>query len=135
MTEHKIVGPEQWQAARDELLQREKAHTRMGDELALQRRELPWVAIDKAYRFDTDDGPRTLAELFDGRSQLLVYHFMFGPSYQAGDPVNSSIADTLDALLPHLQARDVTLVLVSRAPLAKLQAYRRRMGCGKVAVS
>jgi len=128
MTEHKIVGPEQWQAARDELLQREKAHTRMGDELALQRRELPWVAIDKAYRFDTDDGSRTLAELFDRRSQLLVYHFMFGPSYQAGDPVNSSIADTLDALLPHLQARDVTLVLVSRAPLAKLQAYRRRMG-------
>jgi predicted dithiol-disulfide oxidoreductase (DUF899 family) len=128
MTEHKVVGRAEWQAARDELLQREKAHTRMGDELALQRRELPWVAIDKDYRFDTDDGPRTLAELFDGRSQLLVYHFMFGPSYQAGDPVNSSIADTLDALLPHLQARDVTLVLVSRAPLAKLQAYRRRMG-------
>jgi len=128
MTEHKVVGRAEWQAARDELLEREKAHTRMGDELALQRRELPWVAIDKDYRFDTDDGPRTLAELFDGRSQLLVYHFMFGPSYQAGDPVNSSIADTLDALLPHLQARDVTLVLVSRAPLAKLQAYRRRMG-------
>src|SRR5215212_4051808 len=128
MTEHKVVGRAEWQAARDELLQREKAHTGMGDELALQRRELPWVAIDKDYRFDTDDGPRTLAELFDGRSQLLVYHFMFGPSYQAGDPVNSSIADTLDALLPHLQARDVTLVLVSRAPLAKLQAYRRRMG-------
>jgi predicted dithiol-disulfide oxidoreductase (DUF899 family) len=128
MTEHKIVGPEQWQAARDELLQREKAHTRMGDELALQRRELPWVAIDKAYRFDTDDGSRTLAELFDGRSQLLVYHFMFGPSYQAGDPVNSSIADTLDAQLPHLQARDVTPLLVSQAPLAKLQAYKQRMG-------
>ena len=128
MTEHKVVGRAEWQAARDELLQREKAHTRMGDELALQRRELPWVAIDKDYRFDTDDGPRTLAELFDGRSQLLVYHFMFGPSYQAGDPVNSSIADTLDALLPHLQARDVTPVLVSQAPLELLQAYKRRMG-------
>ena len=128
MTEHKIVDPEQWQAARAELLEREKAHTRMGDELARQRRELPWVQVDKDYRFDTEKGPRTLAELFDGRSQLLVYHFMFGPSYQAGDPVNSSIADTLDALLPHLQARDVTVVLVSQAPLAKLQAYKRRMG-------
>jgi predicted dithiol-disulfide oxidoreductase (DUF899 family) len=100
----------------------------MGDELARQRRELPWVAIDKDYRFDTDDGTRTLAELFDGRSQLLVYHFMFGPAYQAGDPVNSSIADGLDGLLPHLHARDVTLLLVSRAPLAKLQAYKRWMG-------
>jgi predicted dithiol-disulfide oxidoreductase (DUF899 family) len=128
MTAHKIVGPEQWQAARDELLKREKEHTRLGDELARQRRQLPWVQLDKPYRFDTDDGPASLAELFDGRSQLLAYHFMFGPSYQAGDPVNSSIADTLDALAPHLQARDVTLVLVSQAPLAKLQAYKRRMG-------
>ncbi len=128
MTGHKVVSREEWQAAREELLGREKEHTRMGDELARQRRELPWVAIDKQYRFDTDDGTRTLAELFDGRSQLLVYHFMFGPSYQAGDPVNSSIADGLDALLPHLHARDVTLLLVSRAPLAKLQAYKRRMG-------
>jgi predicted dithiol-disulfide oxidoreductase (DUF899 family) len=128
MTGHKVVGREEWRAARDELLRREKEHTRMGDELARQRRELPWVAIDKEYRFDTDDGARTLAELFDGRSQLLVYHFMFGPSYQAGDPVNSSIADGLDGLLPHLHARDVTLLLVSRAPLAKLQAYKQRMG-------
>ena len=128
MTGHKVVGRAEWQAAREELLGREKEHTRMGDELARQRRELPWVAIDKEYRFDTDDGPRTLAELFDGRSQLLVYHFMFGPSYQAGDPVNSSIADGLDGLLPHLHARDVTLLLVSRAPLAKLQAYKQRMG-------
>jgi Bacterial protein of unknown function (DUF899) len=86
MTEHKVVGPEQWQAAREELLEREKVHTRMGDELARQRRELPWVAIDKPYRFDTDHGPASLAELFDDRSQLLVYHFMFGPSYQAGGP-------------------------------------------------
>jgi predicted dithiol-disulfide oxidoreductase (DUF899 family) len=128
MTEHKVVGRQEWQAARDELLVREKAHTRMGDELARQRRELPWVQLDKPYRFDTDQGPRTLAELFEGRSQLLVYHFMFGPSYQAGDPVNSSIADSLDALVPHLQARDVTPVLVSQAPLAKLQAYQQRMG-------
>jgi predicted dithiol-disulfide oxidoreductase (DUF899 family) len=128
MTAHTIVGPEQWQAAREELLQREKAHTRMGDELARQRRQLPWVQVDKPYRFDTQQGPASLAELFDGRSQLLVYHFMFGPSYQAGDPPNSSIADTLDALAPHLHARDVTPVLVSQAPLAKLQAYQRRMG-------
>jgi len=128
MTEHNVVDREEWQAARAELLVREKAHTRMGDELARQRRELPWVQVDNPYRFDTDHGPRTLAQLFHGRSQLLVYHFMFGPSYQAGDPVNSSIADTLDALLPHLQARDVTPVLVSQAPLAKLQAYKRRMG-------
>ena len=128
MTDHKVVGREEWQAAREELLVREKAHTRMGDELARQRRELPWVQLDKPYQFDTEEGPRTLAELFEGRSQLLVYHFMFGPSYVAGDPVNSSIADTLDALAPHLQARDVTPVLVSQAPLARLQAYQRRMG-------
>src|SRR5687768_2871889 len=128
MTNHRIGTREEWQAAREELLEREKEHTRMGDELARQRRELPWVPIEKEYRFDTDDGLRTLAELFDGRSQLLVYHFMFGPSYQAGDPVNSSIADSLDGLLPHLQARDVTLLLVSRAPLARLQAYKQRMG-------
>jgi predicted dithiol-disulfide oxidoreductase (DUF899 family) len=128
MTEHKVVDPQEWQAAREELLGREKAHTQMGDELARQRRELPWVQVDQDYRFDTQDGPRTLAELFDGRSQLLVYHFMFGPAYQAGDPVNSSIADTLDAQLPHLQARDVTPLLVSQAPLAKLQAYKQRMG-------
>jgi predicted dithiol-disulfide oxidoreductase (DUF899 family) len=128
MTAHTIVDPEQWQAAREELLGREKAHTRMGDELAHQRRALPWVRVDKQYRFDTEQGTRTLAELFDGRSQLLVYHFMFGPSYQAGDPVNSSIADTLDALVPHLQARDVTPVLVSQAPLEKLKAYQQRMG-------
>jgi predicted dithiol-disulfide oxidoreductase (DUF899 family) len=128
MTEHKIGTRAEWQAAREELLGREKAHTRMGDELARQRRQLPWVAVDKDYRFDTEHGTRTLAELFDGRSQLLVYHFMFGPSYQAGDPVNSSIADTLDGLLPHLHARDLTPLLVSQAPLARLQAYKRRMG-------
>jgi predicted dithiol-disulfide oxidoreductase (DUF899 family) len=128
MTDHKVVDPAEWQAAREELLRREKEHTRMGDELARQRRQLPWVQLDKPYRFDTEQGPQTLAELFDSRSQLLVYHFMFGPSYVAGDPPNSSIADTLDAQLPHLQARDVTVVLVSQAPLEKLQAYQRRMG-------
>ena len=127
MTDHKVIGREEWQAARDELLEREKDHTRMGDELARQRRELPWVVIEKEYLFDTDEGTRTLAGLFDGRSQLLIYHFMFGPSYQAGCPVNSSMADGLDGLLPHLHARDVTLLLVSQAPLAKLQAYKQRM--------
>src|SRR6266700_699860 len=125
MTDHEVVSREAWAAAREELLAREKEHTRLGDELARQRRELPWVRVEKEYRFDTGEGPRTLAELFDGRSQLLVYHFMFGPSYQAGDPVNSSIADGLDALVPHLHARDVTPVLVSQAPLEKLQAYKR----------
>jgi predicted dithiol-disulfide oxidoreductase (DUF899 family) len=128
MTDHMVVSREQWQAARDELLRREKEHTRVADELARQRRELPWVAIEKEYRLEADDGTRTLAELFGGRSQLLVYHFMFGPSYQAGCPVNSSIADGLDGLLPHLHAREVTLLLVSRAPLAKLRAYKQRMG-------
>jgi predicted dithiol-disulfide oxidoreductase (DUF899 family) len=128
MTDHKIVTREEWQATRDELLQREKEHTRVADELARQRHELPWVAIEKGYQFDADDGTRTLAELFGGRSRLVVYHFMFGPSYEAGCPVNSSIADGLDGLLPHLHAHDVTLLLVSQAPLAKLQAYKRRMG-------
>ena len=102
MTDHKVVSRQEWRAVRDELLQREKEHTQLADELARQRRELPWVAVEKEYRFDTDDGPRTLAGLFDGRSQLLIYHFMFGPSYAAGCPVNSSIADGLDGLLPHL---------------------------------
>ena len=114
--------------AREELLAREKEHTRLGDELARQRRELPWVRVEKEYRLDTDDGPRALAELFDGRSQLLIYHFMFGPSYQAGCPVNSSIADSVNGLIPHLNARDVTMLFVSQAPLEKLQAYKRRMG-------
>ena len=128
MADHKVVDQQEWQALRADLLQREKEHTRVGDELARQRRELPWVAVEKEYRFDTDDGTQTLAELFDGRSQLLIYHFMFGPSYQAGCPVNSSMADGIDGLLPHLHARDVTLLLVSQAPLEKLQAYKKRMG-------
>jgi predicted dithiol-disulfide oxidoreductase (DUF899 family) len=128
VTDHRIGTREEWTSAREELLAREKEHTRMGDELARQRRELPWVPVDKEYRLDTDDGPRALAELFDGRSQLLIYHFMFGPSYQAGCPINSSIADGVDSLIPHLNARDVTMLFVSQAPLEKLQAYKRRMG-------
>src|SRR3712207_3540957 len=113
---------------REELLKLEKEHTRRGDELARMRRELPWVRLEKEYRLDTDEGPKPLHELFDGRSQLLVYHFMFGPSYEAGCPTCSSMADGVDGLLPHLRARDLTLTFVSRAPLEKLQAYKRRMG-------
>ena len=128
MTTHKIVSHEEWLAARAALLEREKEHTRTGDELARQRRELPWVAVEKQYTLQTEDGPKTLAELFDGRSQLLIYHFMFGPSYKAGCPVNSSIADSFDSLIPHLKARDVTLIAVSGAPIEKLLAYRERMG-------
>jgi predicted dithiol-disulfide oxidoreductase (DUF899 family) len=99
MTEHRIASREEWQAAREELLRREKEHTRLGDELTRERRELPWVLVEKEYRFDTDEGPRTLAELFDGRSQLLVYHFMFGPSYEAGCVTCSSMADGFNGLL------------------------------------
>jgi predicted dithiol-disulfide oxidoreductase (DUF899 family) len=125
---HKIGTREEWLVAREQLLVREKEHTRLGDELARQRRELPWVRVEKDYRFDTDQGEKALGELFDGRSQLLVYHFMFGPSYQAGCPVNSSIADTVNGVLPHLRARDISFVFVSQAPLQKLQAYKHRMG-------
>jgi predicted dithiol-disulfide oxidoreductase (DUF899 family) len=128
VTDHRIGTREEWAAAREELLAREKEHTRLGDELARQRRELPWVRVEKDYRLDTDDGPRTLADLFDGRSQLLIYHFMFGPRYQAGCPVNSSIADSINGIFPHLNAHDVTMLLVSQAPLQKVQAYKRRMG-------
>ena len=128
MAGHKIGTREEWLASREELLKREKEHTRLGDEIAQLRRDLPWVRVEKDYRFETDDGVKSLAELFDGRSQLLVYHFMFCPSYQAGCPVNSSIADGIDGVVPHLHARDATLLLVSQAPLEKLQAYKGRMG-------
>jgi predicted dithiol-disulfide oxidoreductase (DUF899 family) len=128
MTPERIGTREEWLAAREQLLVREKEHTRLGDELARLRRQLPWVRVEKDYRFDTDDGEKALVELFDGRSQLLVYHFMFGPSYEAGCPVNSSIADSVDGVLPHLHARDATFLLVSQAPHEKLQAYKRRMG-------
>ena len=127
---NKLGTEEEWQAARDELLKEEKELTRRNDELARKRRELPWVPVEKDYGFETEAGTRSLAELFAGRSQLLVYHFMFGPTYEAGCPVCSSIADTIDPNAVHLAARDVTMLLVSRAPVEKLQAYRKRMGWG-----
>ena len=128
MPEHKTGTREEWDAARTELLQREKELTRMSDPLARQRLELPWLAVDKPYTFGTEDGPKTLAELFDGRSQLVVYNFMFGPDWDAGCPVCSSIADSFDGVVAHLEARDVTMICVSRAPIEKLLAYRERMG-------
>lgn len=128
MTDHKVVTRDEWVAARGELLPIEKEHTRLGDRLARQRRELPWLRIEKDYTFHTEEGPRTLAQLFDGHSQLVMYHFMFGPDYEAGCPVCSSIADSFDGVLPHLEARDVTMVCASRAPIEKLLAYRARMG-------
>jgi predicted dithiol-disulfide oxidoreductase (DUF899 family) len=126
--DHKIGTREEHQAARDALLEREKELTRRSDELARERRELPWVAIEKEYSFDTEGGTKTLAELFDGRSQLVVYHFMFGPAYEAGCPVCSSSADSFDGAFAHLNARDTTFTAISRAPLDKLLAYRERMG-------
>ena len=129
MTQHKVGSRDEWLVARKELLDREKELTRRSDELARERQELPWVRIEKDYAFDTDEGAKTLAELFDGRSQLLIYHFMFGPQYSAGGcPTCSSIADAFDGLLPHLNNHDVTFLAISRAPLEKLQAYKRRMG-------
>ena len=128
MTTHKVGTREEWLAARSQLLAKEKELTRRNDQLAAERRDLPWVPIEKEYAFGTDGGPRTLPELFDGRSQLVVYHFMFGPSYAAGCPVCSSAADTFNGAVSHLNARDVTFTCISRAPLDKLQAYRARMG-------
>jgi predicted dithiol-disulfide oxidoreductase (DUF899 family) len=128
MPEHQVATREEWLEARNELLAREKELTRRNDELSRQRRQLPWVQIDSDYSFETEDGTKTLAELFDGRSQLLIYHFMFGPSYEAGCIACSSIADNLNPNATHLAARDTTLLLSSRAPLEKLQAYKQRMG-------
>ena len=128
MTDHKTGTRAEWLAARLELLTAEKEHTRRSDELALRRQELPWVRIDKEYRFDTDEGAASLADLFRGRSQLLIYHFMFGPDYTAGCPSCSAIADGFDGSVVHLAQHDVTLGAVSRAPLPKLQDYKRRMG-------
>ena len=128
MTEHATGTSDEHLQARLRLLAAEKEHTRRGDELAAMRRSLPWVRIDKQYLFDTSEGERTLADLFAGRSQLLVYHFMFGPSYEAGCPVCSSSADAVNGVVSHLNARDATMVYVSRAPLARLVAYRERMG-------
>jgi predicted dithiol-disulfide oxidoreductase (DUF899 family) len=128
MTEHRTGTREEWLAARLELLEAEKELTRRSDELARWRQELPWVRIDKEYRFEIDEGSASLADLFRGRSQLLVYHFMFGPDYTAGCPSCSAIADGFDGFVVHLANHDVTLCAVSRAPLAKLQAYKQRMG-------
>src|SRR5712675_2764409 len=128
MTDHKTGTREEWLAARNKLLAKEKDLTGMSDELARQRQELPWVPVEKQYTLQTEDGPTTLAELFDGRSQLVVYHLMFGPDYVAGCPSCSSTADSFNGVLAHLKARDVTMICVSRAPLEKLLAYRERMG-------
>jgi predicted dithiol-disulfide oxidoreductase (DUF899 family) len=128
MAIHEIGTREQWLKARLELLKAEKELTRRSDELARRRQELPWVRIDKAYQFETDEGSASLADLFRGRSQLLIYHFMFGPDYTAGCPSCSAIADGFDGFVVHLANHDVTLSAVSRAPLAKLQAYKWRMG-------
>src|SRR5437867_5675915 len=126
MTDHKTGTRDQWLAARLDLLKAEKELTRRSDEITRQRQELPWVRIDKQYRFDTDEGSASLADLFRGHSQLLIYHFMFGPDYKAGCPRCSAIADGINGL--HLANHDVMLWAVSRAPLNKLQAYKRRMG-------
>ena len=128
MTTHKTGTRDEWLAARLDLLEAEKELTRRSDELARRRQELPWVRVEKAYRFETDEGSASLADLFRGRSQLLVYHFMFGPDYKAGCPSCSSIADAFDGFVVHLANHDITLSAVSRAPLAKLQAYKQRMG-------
>jgi predicted dithiol-disulfide oxidoreductase (DUF899 family) len=128
MIDHKTGTREEWLAARLELLEAEKALTRRSDELARLRQELPWVRIDKDYRFATDEGAASLADLFGGRSQLLVYHFMFGPDYVAGCPSCSAIADGFDGSVVHFANHDVAFYAVSRAPLTKLQAYKQRLG-------
>jgi predicted dithiol-disulfide oxidoreductase (DUF899 family) len=130
MPEHKVGTQEEFDAAREELLADEKELTHRSDDLARRRRELPWVPVEKDYSFETEAGTKSLADLFDGRSQLLIYHFMFGPSYEAGCTVCSSIADTIAPNAVHLAARDVTMLLVSRAPIERLQAYKQRMGWG-----
>jgi len=128
MTEHTTGTREEWLAARLQLLEAEKELTRRGDELARQRQELPWVRVEKDYRFDTDEGSASLADLFGRRSQLLMYHFMFGPDYTAGCPACSAIADGFDGSVVHLENHDVAMMAVSQAPIANLQAYKRRMG-------
>jgi predicted dithiol-disulfide oxidoreductase (DUF899 family) len=129
MAAHKVGTREEWREARDALRKREDEHNELGNELARERRELPWVPVDKEYTFETDDGRRTLAELFDGRSQLLVYHIMFGPEYSRGAcPGCSNLADHLSPAVVHLNSRDVTLTCISRATLPQIQAYKQRMG-------
>jgi predicted dithiol-disulfide oxidoreductase (DUF899 family) len=128
MLQHPIVSRQEWLAARRALLVKEKEATRLRDKINAERRALPWVKVEKAYAFETPAGTKTLADLFDGRSQLLVYHFMMGPDWAAGCPGCSFLADHLDGALPHLEHHDVTLTAVSRAPLAKIKAYKHRMG-------
>jgi predicted dithiol-disulfide oxidoreductase (DUF899 family) len=128
MTNHSTGTREEWLAARLELLEAEKELTRRGDELARQRQQLPWVPVEKDYRFETDEGSASLADLFGGRSQLLIYHFMFGPEYTAGCPACSAIADGFNGSVVHLENHDVAMIAVSRAPIAAIQAYKRRMG-------
>src|ERR1700693_2732426 len=128
--EHEVVSSQEWIASRKELLQKEKEFTRLRDELSRQRRQLPWERVEKAkqYVFDTPNGKATLADLFDGRSQLIVYHFMFGPGWEQGCPSCSLLADHFDGSLVHLAHRDVTLLMVSRAPLPQIEAFKKRMG-------
>ncbi len=128
MPDHQVVSREEWLAAQNELHERENEHAERSEQLAQERRDLPWMAVDKEYTFDTDQGKKSLAELFDGRSQLLAYNLMFGPDYAGACPGCSNLADHLDAALVHLAHRDVTLMAFSRAPLEKLQPYKERMG-------
>jgi len=126
--EHEVVSPKEWIASRKELLRKEKEFTKLRDDLSRQRRELPWEKVEKEYVFEGPSGKETLADLFDGRSQLIVYHFMFGPGWEEGCPSCSFLADHFDGSLVHLANRDVTLAVVSRAPMAQIEAFRRRMG-------
>ena len=128
MPEHTVGTQEEWKAERDKLLAEEKELTHRGDEVTKRRQELPWVAVEKDYEFETTEGTKSLRDLFDGRSQLLIYHFMFGPTWSAGCPVCSSIADSIAPQVPHLNARDTTAMFSSRAPVEKLEGYRKRMG-------
>src|SRR6266568_7755755 len=127
MTEHAVVSKDEWKAAVQEVHEREQELGKLDEEIAKQRQELPWVRVEKTYTFNTEQGPRTLAELFDGRSQLLIYHLMFGPTYEAACPGCTGLADHFDATLVHLNNRDATLICISRAPIEKLQAYKQRM--------
>ena len=128
MESHKVVSSDEWIEARKRLLAKEKEFTRLRDQISQQRRDLPWEAVDKKYVFEGPDGKQTLPELFDGRSQLVVYHFMFGPGWEAGCPNCSFWADNFDAMMVHLNQRDVTMLAVSRAPYSELAAYKNRMG-------
>src|SRR5262245_31356943 len=128
MTKHRVVSREEWTKARRALLADEKRLTHERDDIARRRRELPWVKVEKNYVFDTPAGKKTLADLFQGRSQLLIYHFMFGPEWKEGCPSCSYVCDHMNGAVPHLAARDVTLTMISRAPLAKIEAFKKRMG-------